>query len=129
MPTAIIVYCIAKPGTNNTYVGYTVNWARRIRQHNGEIKNGARSTRKLLNKGTGPWAPLFHVTGFKTQRHAKQLEWLLHSTHEKGSRCRKKETRREWRLRRLKEAFPPVRDRFTTSAPVTDQAQLEIVYF
>ncbi len=126
----ILVYCIVKPGIVNTYVGYTVDWDRRIRQHNNDLAGGARYTTALINKGTGPWRPLFHVTGFKTQRHAKQLEWLLHSTHEPGSRRRKSsESTHAWRLRRLASAFAPTKLRFTKSAPLTADSGLTVVYF
>lgn len=44
-------YCyIVKNEKNNTYNGYTNNLTRRIRQHNGEIKGGARAT-----SNRGPW--------------------------------------------------------------------------
>lgn len=69
-----IVYCLisADPKhANQTYVGITNNFARRIRQHNGEIKGGARRTR-----GYRPWKPLFHIVGF-TKIQALQLEWTI----------------------------------------------------
>ena len=50
-------YCYILINSNNhTYVGSTNNLARRLRQHNGEIVGGAKSTR-----GKGPWRFLFTV--------------------------------------------------------------------
>ena len=34
-----------------TYVGATVNLARRLRQHNRELKGGAKLTGRLVDKG------------------------------------------------------------------------------
>ena len=53
-----------------TYVGFTVNPLRRIRQHNGLIKGGARKT-----KSKRPWAFVALVHGFQSQVEALQFEW------------------------------------------------------
>ncbi|CAI0549109.1 unnamed protein product [Linum tenue] len=55
---------------NFTYIGFTVNPRRRIRQHNGEIKCGAFRT-----KGKRPLAMVFCIYGFPTQVSALQFEW------------------------------------------------------
>ena len=64
------VYCI-KSGAQRTYVGATKDLRRRIRQHNGEIKGGAKSTRG------GNWTYLFHCEGFESWRQALSFEWHL----------------------------------------------------
>ena len=55
-----------------TYIGATTNYERRLRQHNREIKGGARST-----KGGGPWLMLCHLAGFRTKSEAYRWEKLL----------------------------------------------------
>lgn len=40
----IVVYFLAEENGRKTYIGYTTNLKRRIRQHRGEIKGGARYT-------------------------------------------------------------------------------------
>jgi len=118
-----LVYCIANAAASRTYVGWTNHWARRLRQHKGEIKGGAHSTRSY-----GPGAhPLFHVQGFKTQRHARQLEWLLHRRHGPGYARKRKESMMTWRLRRLGMAMKL--ERFTKDAPVTADAGLVTIIF
>ncbi|KAL0482290.1 structure-specific endonuclease subunit SLX1 [Acrasis kona] len=62
-----------------TYVGVTSNLKKRIRQHNGEIVGGAKST---ANKGV--WSYVCILTGFKSQRDALQFEWRMHHPPKKG---------------------------------------------
>ena len=57
---------------NYSYVGMTNNIFKRIRQHNGEIKGGARYTSK--RKG---WYPVLIIDGFSDMRSAMQCEWRL----------------------------------------------------
>lgn len=61
-----------------TYVGYTVDPARRLRQHNGELAGGAKKTARHR-----PWRMHCHVSGFPTARAALQFEWRM--WHPSGS--------------------------------------------
>ena len=53
MEKCYIVYLLKNTCNNRTYLGITNNSKRRLRQHNGELKGGARYTRSF--KGTGEW--------------------------------------------------------------------------
>ena len=48
-----VVYLLVNTDNNRTYVGITNNSTRRLRQHNSEIKGGARYT--TSQKGNGEW--------------------------------------------------------------------------
>ena len=52
-----------------SYVGMTNDFTRRLRQHNGEIKGGARYTSK--RKG---WYPVLIIDGFQDKKSAMQCE-------------------------------------------------------
>lgn len=68
-------YCITASSTHS-YIGYTIDFHRRLRQHNQEIKGGARYT-AIHRSHAAPWTPFFVVSGFPTRRGALQFEWHL----------------------------------------------------
>lgn len=56
--------------TGSTYVGATIDLDRRLRQHNGEIKGGAKITSRRES-----WTRHCHVAGFPSWQAALQFEW------------------------------------------------------
>lgn len=80
-------YCyILKSPANKTYVGYTVNPHRRLRQHNQELKGGAKYTKK---NGNGDWEMFALIGGFPDAQNAMQCEWRLKHPDRKKSTSRK----------------------------------------
>ena len=65
------VYILASMDWKHTYVGYTVNFQRRLRQHNREIKGGAKAT------AGRKWRMILQITGLPDKHHALSLEWHL----------------------------------------------------
>ena len=55
-----------------SYVGMTNDFSRRLRQHNKEIKGGARYTSKRDS-----WYPVLIIDGFQDMKSAMQCEWRL----------------------------------------------------
>jgi predicted GIY-YIG superfamily endonuclease len=75
-------YIIYSPSKNRTYVGYTVEPTRRIRQHNGIIKGGAKATSIASD-----WRFLSIITSDSptfTNILALSIEW--HLKHPSGKR-------------------------------------------
>jgi predicted GIY-YIG superfamily endonuclease len=68
MANAWWVYVI-RSASGRTYVGATTDESRRLRQHNGEIKGGARATR-----GFRPWRLVRVIGPIPTQREALREE-------------------------------------------------------
>ena len=66
-----VFYIIENAG--RTYAGVSPTPERRLRQHNGEIKGGAKYT-----TGSGPgWIHKCIVKGFQTKIQALQFEWAV----------------------------------------------------
>ena len=57
---------------NSTYIGITNDIEKRLRQHNKEIKGGAKCT-----KSKGPWQHILYMTGFSDKVSVMQAEWKL----------------------------------------------------
>lgn len=67
-----------------TYNGYTVNYERRLRQHNCVLKGGARYTRNR-----GPWTYVFQIESeHLTKQKALSLEWSFRYPTNKRPRPR-----------------------------------------
>ena len=65
-----LIKSVATQKSNATYIGFTTFPKRRLRQHNGEIQNGAYKTSKKR-----PWVHICVVGGFPNKRVALQFEW------------------------------------------------------
>jgi predicted GIY-YIG superfamily endonuclease len=63
-----------------TYVGFTNDPSRRIKQHNGIIKGGAKYTTAF---GDHKWTIYALVTGFPDKVNALQCEWRIKHPHNK----------------------------------------------
>ena len=63
---------ILKSFNNRIYVGYTVDFKRRLRQHNGELVGGAKKTEKGR-----PWHQICEIKGFYDKSSALRFEWRI----------------------------------------------------
>lgn len=80
------------PTTNKTYIGYTTNPARRIRQHNGELVGGAKYTTAqagTVPEGKQPWEFMALIKGLPDKVNAQQCEWRLKHPNNKRKSNRK----------------------------------------
>ena len=103
--TASESFCyVLRCDTAKTYAGYTVDPARRLRQHNGQIQGGAWCTKSR----PGAWSFAFVVASAGFDRHlALSFEWHLKHPP-KGTQCwkqgkkktHKKKTRAQWEASR-----------------------------
>lgn len=85
-----VCYVIGHQNQRFTYCGMSNNVTRRLRQHNGEIKGGARYTSQVHK---GVWTPMFHVTGFQSRRQVAQFEWAMKKRKSKRRVCAGREGR------------------------------------
>ena len=66
-----VVYCLATMDGSRTYIGATVDPDRRLAQHNGLLKGGAKATACR----PGQWYRVCHVRGFLDSHAALSFEW------------------------------------------------------
>lgn len=95
-------YCYIVFNSNDrTYNGYTVNLDRRLKQHNGLLKGGARATRNR-----GPWNFLIIITSpcWDCISTAMQHEWSIKYPTRKRPRP-KEYNGKVGRLRSLEKVF------------------------
>jgi predicted GIY-YIG superfamily endonuclease len=104
--------------TRRTYVGYTKNLNRRLRQHNGEIKGGAKATRYGR-----PWRIICYISGFPDSKTALQFEWRMHHP---PKYLKKRCYGVEGRVKCIEEILKL--DRFTKKSIPTCQLQLDLTY-
>lgn len=66
------VYLLESSTTRRTYVGFSTEPLRRLKQHNGLAKGGAAPA------GGRPWRLLLFVSGFNSKTSALAFEWAWH---------------------------------------------------
>lgn len=74
------VYILKNSVNNRTYLGITNNINRRIRQHNGEIKGGAKYTTAF--KGEGVWEYTYILNNL-TKNKALSIERIVKNKRNK----------------------------------------------
>ena len=78
-------YILGNIHNDRTYNGYTVNVKRRLRQHNGELKGGA----KYTSKDPGAWFIVISITSHEFTKHtALSFEWSVRYPTNKRPRPR-----------------------------------------
>ena len=98
-----------------TYIGYTVDVKRRLRQHNGEIQGGAKRTSR-----SRPWKMICYISGFPDSRTALQFEWC--NNHPKQMKLTKRNGV-NGRIKTLNDAL--MKDKFASTSIPTSTLNLK----
>lgn len=110
-------YCyILKTPSNKTYNGFTVNPVRRLRQHNQELKGGAKYTKQYGNKD---WEMFVLIGGFPDSQNALQCEWRIKHP-DKKRRINQKYMSPLGRIRGLNEILKT--EQWTSSTTISSNA-------
>jgi predicted GIY-YIG superfamily endonuclease len=79
-PSDHLCYVLKSDVADKIYIGYTIDFPRRLRQHNGEITGGAKYTKKWR-----PWKPVCIINGFYESSAALRFEYRLQHSGRKSS--------------------------------------------
>jgi len=109
-----VFYLIENRGC--TYAGVSPDPVRRLRQHNGEIKGGAKYT---TSKGAG-WRHICLVHGFQDKIQAMQFEWAV--KHEAPRHVGGPVAR----IEKMKRVMG--KERWTSKSPLSSDVPLEVEY-
>ena len=99
-----------------TYAGVSPDPVRRLRQHNGEIKGGAKYT---TSKGSG-WKHVCIVSGFQTKIQSMQFEWAV--KHQQPRNVGGIDAR----LKKLNDVM--LKERWTSKSPLSADVPLTVEY-
>lgn len=99
---------------NYTYAGVSPTPDKRLRQHNGEIKGGAKYT---TGRGSG-WKHICLISGFKNKIQAMQFEWAVKHVPPRNS---------GGLIMRMSKVYQVLNyERWTSKAPLAREIPLEI---
>ncbi len=97
-----------------TYAGVSPDPTRRLRQHNGEIKGGAKYT---TGKGSG-WRHICLIRGFENKIQAMQFEWAVKHVVPRNLGGLKNRMSKVYRVL--------CAERWTSKSPLASEVDLEI---
>ena len=99
---------------NYTYAGVSPTPDKRLRQHNGEIKGGAKYT---TGRGSG-WKHICLISGFKNKIQSMQFEWAVKHVPPRNS---------GGLITRMNKVYQVLNyERWTSKAPLAGEIPLEI---
>ncbi|XP_078152279.1 excinuclease ABC, C subunit, N-terminal [Carex rostrata] len=104
------VYLIVSSRLPRTYVGVTTNFTRRLKQHNGELKGGAKAS-----SAGRPWSLACIIRGFENRSEACEFESKWKNISKKMTRKKKEENPINSLLRHREEALNKVETSFDSS--------------
>ena len=79
-----LVYLLVNTVNNCTYIGYTNNSTKRLRQHNGELVGGAKYT--SIKKNNGEWVYYGQILNLE-KKQALSIEKKIQKRTKKSKGC------------------------------------------